>query len=89
MTAFQEKLDVLAKKVEDKKRIDDASDVDKAKREVKEETGRAEVNVDLLHERLLHPESVARRTGHESADKLNLVQKTLSCKQETEPVFRG
>ena len=60
MTAFQEKLDALAKKVENKKPIDDASDVDKAKKEVKEEAGQAEVNVDLLREKLLHLESVAR-----------------------------
>ena len=75
MKAFQEKLDTLTKKVEDKKHIDDAWDVDKAKREVKEEGGRAEVNVDILHEKLLHLESVARQIGHESVDKLNLILK--------------
>ena len=62
MTAFQEKLDTLAKKVEDKKRNNDASDVDKAKREVKEEPRWAEVNIDLLHAKLLHLESVAQQT---------------------------
>ena len=63
MKAFQEKLDTLTKKVEDKKHINDASDVDKAKREVKEEAGPEEVNVDLLHEKLLHLESVAGEQG--------------------------
>ena len=78
MAAFQEKLDELAKKVDDKKRIDDATDVDRANREVKEEAGKAEVNIDLLHEKLIHLESVARRTEHESANKLNLILKRFN-----------
>ena len=89
MKAFQEKLDTLTKKVEDKKRIDDASDVDKAKRVVKEEAGRAEVNVDILHEKLLHLESVARRTGHESVVKLNLILKRFHVHKKQNPAFVG
>ena len=72
------------KKVEDKKRIDDASDVDKAKTEMKKEAGLAEVNVNLLHEKLLHLESVTRRTGHESSDKVNLILKAcMSTRNRT------
>ena len=89
MTAFQEKLDALAKKVEDKKWINDASDVDKAEREVKEEARRAEVNVDLLQEKLQHLESVARRIGHESADKLNLILKHFHVHKKQNLSFVG
>lgn len=89
MAAFQEKLDELAKKVDDKKRIDDATDVDRAKREVKEEAGKAEVNLDLLHEKLIHLESVARRTNHESANKLNLILKRFNVHKKMSPSFVG
>ena len=89
MKAFQEKHDTLTKKVEDKKHIDDASDVDKAKREVKEEARWAEVNVDILHKKLLHLESVSRQTGHESVDKLNLILKRFHVHKKQNPAFVG
>ena len=89
MTSIQEKLDELEKKVEEKKRSDDASDFDRAKREVKEEAGKAEVNVDLLHEKLIHLESVARKTSHESKEKLELILRRFHVHKKLNPSFVG
>lgn len=51
MKTLQEKLEGLEKQMKQKKEQDDTSDYEKAKREVKEEASKTEVNVDLIHEK--------------------------------------
>ena len=75
----------------EKKRSDDVSEYEKAKREVKEEAGKAEVNIDMLHEKLIYLESVARKTNHENKDKLDMVLKRFYVhkKVNSNPSFVG
>ena len=54
------------------------NDFEKAKREVKEEVVKTEVNMDTLYEKLLHLESVARKNNHESKEKLSLILRCFS-----------
>lgn len=73
MKTLQEKLEGLEKQMKQKKEQDDTSDYEKAKREVKEEASKTEVNVDLIHEKLMHLAGVARKTNHEHKDKLSMI----------------
>ena len=89
MASIQRKMSELERKMEEKKRLDDTTDFDRAKRELKEEAGKSEVNVDLLHEKLIHLESVARRTNHEMKDKLELILKRFNVHKRQNPTFVG
>lgn len=89
MKTIQNKIDALEKKLKEKKETDDANDYDRAKREVKEEAGKSEVNVDNLHEKLIHLESVARKINHESKEKITLVLKRFHIHKRQHPSFVG
>ena len=89
MKAIQDKIEDLEKKLKEKKDADDINDFEKAKREVKEEAGKTEVNVDTLHEKLLHFESVARKNNHESKEKLSLILRRFHIHKRQHPSFVG
>ena len=57
-----EKICMLEKELQEKRAVDEASEYERAKREVREEAQKPEVNVDILHEKLVSLENVARRT---------------------------
>ena len=61
---------MLEKELQEKRAVDEASEYERAKREVREEAQKPEVNVDILHEKLVSLENVARRTGHPNKEKL-------------------
>ena len=50
MKALAEKIQSVEKQLKDKKESDDKSEYERAKKDVKEEATKREVNVDLIHE---------------------------------------
>ncbi|XP_052068822.1 uncharacterized protein LOC127734066 isoform X2 [Mytilus californianus] len=74
MKALEDKIDKLEKKLEEKKTADDESDLARAKRDVKEEASKGpKVDIDVLHERLVILESLARKQNSDIKDKINLI----------------
>ena len=67
MEALVEKITGLDKELRENRETDQQSEYDKAKKEVKEEATKKEVNVDLLHEKLVTLEILSRKTNQ--ADK--------------------
>ena len=63
MEALVEKITGLEKELREKKETDQQSEYDKAKKEVKEEAAKKEVNVDLLNEKLVTLENLSRKTN--------------------------
>ena len=71
---MEEKIDELERKLEQKKSEDEVSELQKAKRDVKEEAAKgAKVNIDILHEKLIAPEHLTRKNNSEMKDKIALV----------------
>lgn len=66
-------MEKLEKELKEKKAVDEASEYERVKREVKEEAQKTEVNTDLLHEKLVTLENFARRTNHANKEKLNMI----------------
>ncbi|CAC5412049.1 CNBP [Mytilus coruscus] len=57
-----------------KETADDESDLERAKRDVKEEASKGpKVDIDVLHERLVILESLARKQNSDIKDKINLI----------------
>ena len=73
MVGLAEKIEKLEKELKEKKSSDEASEFERAKREVREEAQKAEVNVDVLHEKLVTLENVARRTNNPSKEKMTMI----------------
>ena len=73
MKSLSEKLESLEKQLKEKKTADNESEYERARRDVKEEAQKKEVNVDLLHEKLMILENVAKKVNHQNKEKLNMV----------------
>lgn len=73
MQGLAEKVERLEKELQEKKSSDEVSEFERAKRDVREEAQKAEVNVDVLHEKLVTLENVARRTNNPSKEKMTMV----------------
>ncbi|CAC5412041.1 unnamed protein product [Mytilus coruscus] len=74
MKALEDKIDKLEEMLEEKKTADDESDLERAKRDVKEEAFKGpKVDIDVLHERLVILESLARKQNSDIKDKINLI----------------
>ena len=74
MKALEEKINELEKKLEGKKTADAESDFARAKRDIKEEAAKGrQVDIDVLHERLVLLESIARKQNNDMKDKITLI----------------
>lgn len=73
MKALAEKIQGLEKQLKDKKESDDKSEYDRAKKDVKEEATKREVNVDLIHEKLVTLETIARKSSHVDQEKISMI----------------
>ena len=69
MKALAEKIQSLEKQLKDKKGSDDKSEYERAKKDVKEEATKREVNVDLIHEKLVTLETIARKSSNADQEK--------------------
>jgi hypothetical protein len=53
--------------------IDEISELERTKRAVKEEASKTKVDIDILHEKLIVFENLARKWNHELKDKITLI----------------
>jgi len=67
------KIKELEKKVEEKANNDNMSEFDRAVRDTRSEASRTEVNVDVLFEKLILLDSVARKTGNQQKEKIAML----------------
>ena len=72
MKSQSEKLESLEKQLK-KKTADDETEYEHARRDVKEEAQKKQLNVDLLHEKLVMLENVAKKVNHRNKKKLNMI----------------
>lgn len=72
MKGLVEKIEGLEKQLKEKE-SDEKSEFEKAKREVKEEAVKKEANVDLIHEKLVTLETMARKSSHGDQDKISMI----------------
>ena len=73
MKALVEKVEKLERELKEKKASDDMSEFEKAKRDVREEAQKSEVNVDVLHEKLVTLENIARRTNNPNKENMTMI----------------
>lgn len=74
MKPLQEKINELEKKLEEKKTADAESDFTRVKIDVKEEAAKGQkVDIDVLHERLVLLESIARKQNNPMKDRFHYV----------------
>ena len=73
MEALAKKITGLEKELREKRETDQQSEYDKAKKEVKEEATKTEVNVDLLHEKLVTLENLSRKTNQADKEKMSMI----------------
>ncbi|MES9884566.1 MAG: zinc finger CCHC domain-containing protein [Sedimenticola sp.] len=67
------KIEQLEKQLTDKQVGDSHSEYERQKRETKEEAGKVEVNIDILHSKLILLESLARNANHPDKEKLSML----------------
>lgn len=72
MKTLVDKIEGLEKQLKEKKETDEKSEYERAKREVKEEAAKKEVNTDLLHEKLVTLENLTRKTNHVDQEKTSM-----------------
>jgi hypothetical protein len=60
-----EKIQELEEKLDKKKEDDEISEFERTKRAVKEEASKSKVDIDILHEKLIVFENLARKRNHE------------------------
>ena len=68
-----EKIQELEEKLDKKKEDDEISEFERTKRAVKEEASKTKVDIDILHEKLIAFENLARKRNHELKDKITLI----------------
>ena len=74
MRSLEDKIKQLEERLEEKKTADDELDMTRAKRDVKEEASKGQkVDIDVLHERLVILESIARKQNSDFKDKISLI----------------
>lgn len=74
MKTLEEKINELEKKLEEKKTADAESDFARDKRDIKEEAAKGrQVDIDVLYERLVLLESIARKQNNDMKDKMTLI----------------
>ena len=73
MEALVEKIMGLEKEFREKKETDEKSEYEKAKKEVKEEATNKEVNMDLLHEKLVTLENMSRKTNQADKETMSMI----------------
>ncbi|XP_071148243.1 uncharacterized protein [Mytilus edulis] len=73
MKTLEEKIAELEKKLEKKQAEDELSEFERAKRDVKDEAAKGKVDIDVLHERLILLDNLARKQNHDLKDKINLI----------------
>ena len=73
MKALEDKVQELERKLDQKKAADAESEFEAAKRSVKEEASKPQVNIDILHEKLILLDNTARKQNHEFKDKASLI----------------
>lgn len=74
LRTLEEKVADLQRQLVDKKTADEASEVERARKEVKDEAMKADgANMEVLHERLIILENVARKANHDSKDKYTMI----------------
>ena len=73
MKSPSEKLERLEKQLKETKIADDESEYECARRDVKEEAQKKEINVDLLHEKQVTLKKVGKKVNHQNKEKLNIV----------------
>ena len=86
MEALAEKITGLEKELREKKETDQQSEYDKAKKEVKEEATKKEVNVDLLHEKLVTLENLSRKTNQADKEKMSMILRRFHA-HKSKPSF--
>ena len=63
----------MEEKLDKKKEDDEISEFERTKRAVKEEASKIKVDIDILHEKLIVFENLARKRYHELKDKITLI----------------
>ena len=86
MEALVEKITGLEKELRENRETDQQSGYDKAKKEVKEEATKKEVNVDLLHENLVTLEILSRKTNQADKEKMSMILRRFHA-HESKPSF--
>lgn len=87
MKSLEEKVSDLEKKLSEKKEQDDLNDIEKAKRDLKEEAVKGEkVDIDMLHEKLITLERLSKSTNKESQEKISLIL-TRFHRYKSKPAF--
>ncbi|CAC5370045.1 unnamed protein product [Mytilus coruscus] len=70
---LEDKIADLEKRLEKKQADDELSEFERAKRDVKDEAAKGKVDIDVLHERLILLDNLARKQNHDLKDKINLI----------------
>ena len=74
MANLAEKLDVLSKKLEDKKKADEVGELERVRREAKEEAAKGDwANMDILNQKLVLMESLATKLNHSSQKEMTMI----------------
>ncbi|CAC5395698.1 unnamed protein product [Mytilus coruscus] len=73
MKTLEDKIADLEKKLEKKQADHELSVFERAKRDVKDEAAKGKVDIDVLHERLILLDNLARKQNHDLKDKINLI----------------
>ena len=73
MKALVENIEGLEKQLKEKKESEEKSEFKKAKRQVKEKAAKKEVNVDLIQEKLVTLETIARKSSFGDQDKISMI----------------
>ena len=86
MEALVEKITGLERELREKKVTDEKTEYEKANQEVKEEATKKEVNVDLLHEKLVTLENMATKTNQADKERFSMILKRFH-KHKSKPSF--
>lgn len=71
---MEEKLESLSKKLEEKKKADEVAELDRIRREAKEEAAKGDMaNIDVLNQKLVLLESMAAKLNHGSKKEMTMI----------------
>lgn len=84
---MEEKIDLLSKQLTEKKKEDEVTEFERIKREARDEAAKGvNVNVDVLHQKLILLESTAGKIGHKSKNEIAMILARFQA-NKAYPVF--